>query len=239
MKNIFSIDTFFSTESIPYEEGIIFRGNLRGDPDATYKLLSSKLRTHFDEKYCLFLVEGNEGKPVVIVLPNTNNHKAMTTLQKNLAIVLFLATVVTSLEKTSILLGFDLFDNWNRFHEVIPITLALWIIIAFHEIGHLLVASFYNIKLSWPFFLPIWEIGSFGAITRFESLIPNRKTPSRISRLDGHPRDFSRTKQSSINTIQIIEWYIDTHIHTRAYTRTHTRTGMKRDHFRENVHGFQ
>ncbi|ADB95925.1 site-2 protease family protein [Candidatus Atelocyanobacterium thalassae] len=181
MKNIFSIDTFFSTESIPYEEGIIFRGNLRGDPDATYKLLSSKLRTHFDEKYCLFLVEGNEGKPVVIVLPNTNNHKAMTTLQKNLAIVLFLATVVTSLEKTSILLGFDLFDNWNRFHEVIPITLALWIIIAFHEIGHLLVASFYNIKLSWPFFLPIWEIGSFGAITRFESLIPNRKTLFDIS----------------------------------------------------------
>ena len=28
--------------------------------------------------------------------------------------------------------------------------------------------------LGIPFFLPTWQIGSFGAITRFESLIPNR-----------------------------------------------------------------
>ncbi|MGL5077639.1 MAG: site-2 protease family protein, partial [Waterburya sp.] len=30
------------------------------------------------------------------------------------------------------------------------------------------------IRLSIPFFLPTWQIGSFGAITRFESLLPNR-----------------------------------------------------------------
>jgi membrane-associated protease RseP (regulator of RpoE activity) len=31
------------------------------------------------------------------------------------------------------------------------------------------------VRLSWPYFLPTWQIGSFGAITRFESLLPNRK----------------------------------------------------------------
>ena len=105
----------------------------------------------------------------------------MTILQKNLAIVLFLATIVTSLERTSNLLGFDIFNNWNRYQEIIPITLALWMILVFHEVGHYLVANFYGIKLSWPFFLPIWEFSSFGAITRFESLIPNRKTLFDIS----------------------------------------------------------
>ena len=105
----------------------------------------------------------------------------MTILQKNLAIVLFLATIVTSLERTSNLLGFDIFNNWDRYQEIIPITLALWMILVFHEVGHYLVANFYGIKLSWPFFLPIWEFSSFGAITRFESLIPNRKTLFDIS----------------------------------------------------------
>lgn len=181
IKSIFSIDTFFSTEAVLYEGGVIFKGNLRGDSDTTHKLLSNKLQTQFSGKYCLFLVEGTEEKPVVIVLPNINDSKSMTILQKNLAIVLFLATIVTSLERTSNLLGFDIFNNWDRYQEIIPITLALWMILVFHEVGHYLVANFYGIKLSWPFFLPIWEFSSFGAITRFESLIPNRKTLFDIS----------------------------------------------------------
>jgi membrane-associated protease RseP (regulator of RpoE activity) len=30
------------------------------------------------------------------------------------------------------------------------------------------------VRISLPFFIPSWQIGSFGAITRFESLVPNR-----------------------------------------------------------------
>ncbi len=181
IETIFSIDTFFSTETIPYKNGVLFKGNLRGDPETTHKFISNKLQEHFHEKYSLFLVEGDEEKPIVIIIPNIDDRKTMTILQKNLAIVLFIATIVTSLEKTSALLGFDLFSNWDRYKEIVPITLALWIILVFHEIGHLLVANFYDIKLTWPFFLPIWEISSFGAITRFQSLIPNRKTLFDIS----------------------------------------------------------
>lgn len=36
------------------------------------------------------------------------------------------------------------------------------------------MAKKWDIRLSWPFFLPTWQIGSFGAITRFESLLPHR-----------------------------------------------------------------
>ena len=72
------------------------------------------------------------------------------------------------------LLGFDLINNWNRYLDTLPIGLALWGIFISHEIGHRIVAKRYDIKMSVPFFLPTWQIGSFGAITRFESLIPSR-----------------------------------------------------------------
>jgi len=31
IRGIFGIDTFFATETIPYQEGAIFKGNLRGE----------------------------------------------------------------------------------------------------------------------------------------------------------------------------------------------------------------
>ncbi len=174
IKGIFSIDTFFATETISYQEGAIFRGNLRGETEESYQRLSEKLKARFGEKYRLFLVEGTEGKPVVIILPSSDDPQPTTLAQKNLALVLFVATVFTTLEAGSILLGFDLFNNWNRYIETLPIGLALWGVLISHEIGHRIVAKRYDIKMSVPFFLPTWQIGSFGAITRFESLIPTR-----------------------------------------------------------------
>lgn len=72
------------------------------------------------------------------------------------------------------MLGFDLFSNLERYAETIPLALGLWAVLVAHEIGHRVLAQRNNIRLSVPFFIPTWQIGSFGAITRFESLLPNR-----------------------------------------------------------------
>jgi membrane-associated protease RseP (regulator of RpoE activity) len=174
IQGIFGIDTFFATETIPYQEGAIFRGNLRGDTETSYDRLSDKLKEHFGDKYRLFLVEGAEGKPVVIVLPSTNDPQPTTTSQKYIALILLAATMLTSLEAAGLLLGFDLFSHWERILETIPMSLGLWAVLGAHEIGHRLLANRYNLRLSIPFLLPTWQIGSFGAITRFESLVPHR-----------------------------------------------------------------
>ncbi|MEM6613421.1 MAG: site-2 protease family protein [Cyanobacteria bacterium P01_C01_bin.72] len=174
LKGIFGIDTFFATETIPYQDGAIFKGNLRGEPDVAHSKMSDKLAQVFADKYRLFLVESPEEKPVVVILPKTNDPQPTTLAQKNLALVLFLGTLLTSLEASSVLLGFDLFDNLNRYGEAVPLAFGLWSILIAHEIGHRLVANRYNIRLSVPFFIPNWQIGSFGTITRFESLLPNR-----------------------------------------------------------------
>ncbi len=174
LKSIFGIDTFFATETISYQEGAIFKGNLRGEPEATYNRLHEKLTEHFAQKYRLFLVEGTEGKPVVIVLPSTDDPQQTTFAQKNLALVLLVATIVTTLEAAGILLGFDLFSHWSRYREALPLSLGILAVLFAHELGHRLIAQRYNLRLSVPFFLPTWQIGSFGAITRFESLLPHR-----------------------------------------------------------------
>ncbi len=174
IQGIFGIDTFFATETISYQEGAIFKGNLRGDPEIVYDRLYEKLKVHFPDKYRLFLVEGTEGKPVVIVLPNSVEPQPTTLVQKNVALVLLVGTIVTTLEASGILLGFDLFSDWSRYREAIPLSLGIWAILIAHEIGHRLLAKRYNLRISVPFFLPTWQIGSFGAITRFESLLPNR-----------------------------------------------------------------
>lgn len=141
IQSIFGIDTFFATETISYQEGAIFRGNLRGESDTVHQRLTQKLTEQFAQKYRLFLVEGTESKPVVIILPSTDDPQASTLAQKNLALVLLIATIVTSLEASGILLGFDLFENWQRIKEVIPLSIGLWTVLIAHEIGHRILAK--------------------------------------------------------------------------------------------------
>jgi len=92
-----------------------------------------------------------------------------------LAGVLLVATIVTSLEAAGFLLNFDLFTAPERVKETLPLGLGICTVLAVHELGHLWAARRHQVRLSFPFFIPSLQIGSFGAITRFESLVPNRK----------------------------------------------------------------
>ncbi|BAY17831.1 peptidase M50 [Anabaenopsis circularis NIES-21] len=174
IKSIFGVDTFFATETIAYQEGAIFNGNLRGEPQEVHNRLSDKLRERLGEQYRLFLVENTDGKPVVIVLPSRNDPRPTTTGQKAFAGILLIATLATCLETAGLLLNFDLFATPARFTQALPIGLGIFVILIAHEIGHWVIARRYQVRLSWPFFLPAVQIGSFGSITRFESLLPNR-----------------------------------------------------------------
>ena len=174
IKGIFGIDTYFATETIPYQDGAIFKGNLRGEPEKVHDRLSASLQERLGDRYRLFLVENPEGKPVIVVLPSRNDPKPSTVGQKILAVVLMVATIATCLETTGFLLGFDFYNNLSRVKDVLPIGGGILAILVAHEIGHRLLASRHKIRLSLPYFIPTWQIGSFGAINRFESLLPNR-----------------------------------------------------------------
>ena len=175
IKGIFGIDTFFATQTIAYQEGAIFRGNIRGEPETVHERLSVNLQKSLGDKYRLFLVENTDGKPVVIILPSRNEPRSMTLAQKIFGVVLFFATIATSMETAGIVLNFDFFATPQRYQETLLIAGGIIGILIAHEIGHLLLARRYDIRLSWPYFLPAVQIGSFGSITRFESILPSRK----------------------------------------------------------------
>jgi membrane-associated protease RseP (regulator of RpoE activity) len=94
---------------------------------------------------------------------------------------MLIATIATSLEAMGVLLGFDFYEHTERIKEILPFSLGIWAILIAHEIGHKVLAQKHQVKIGWPFFLPTGQIGSFGAITRFESLLPNRSVLFDIS----------------------------------------------------------
>jgi membrane-associated protease RseP (regulator of RpoE activity) len=71
-------------------------------------------------------------------------------------------------------LGFDFLSELSRYAEVLPIASGILAVLGAHEIAHRVMAKRYQIRLSPPFFIPTWQIGSFGALMRFESVLPNR-----------------------------------------------------------------
>jgi len=174
VRSIFGVDTFFATETIPYQAGAVFRGNLRGEPAATYETLAAKLAVATNYRYRLFLINNRDGKPVVVVLPTANDPRPLSVGQTVLAIGLFLGMIVTTLVTGGLFLGFDVLSQLDRLPEVLPLSVGIWILIAAHELGHWWVARRYQISLSLPFFIPTWQIGTFGSIVQFQSILPNR-----------------------------------------------------------------
>ncbi|MBW4664186.1 MAG: site-2 protease family protein [Chroococcus sp. CMT-3BRIN-NPC107] len=175
IRGIFSIDTYFAVEIIPYQEGVIVKGNLRGEPETVHKKLTANLQEKLSDHYRLFLVENVDSRPVVIILPSRADVQQVTVSQYILAVGLIVATIATIFETAGILLGFDFFTHLERFLEVLPIGIGIIVVLASHELAHYLLARRYQVKLSPPFFLPTLQLGSFGAITRFASLVPHRQ----------------------------------------------------------------
>lgn len=174
MKGIFGIDTFFATETIPYQDGVIFKGNLRGEIEGAHQELSRLLEVAVGDRYRLFLVNDQDQRPVVIVLPSRNDPQAMTTIQKVFAVGLAIATLISCLVSAAFLEGFDLFENPEKLSLALPIGLGIFSILISHEVAHQWMAKRHQVKFSLPFFFPTIQIGSFGALNRFESLLPSR-----------------------------------------------------------------
>lgn len=174
LEGIFGVDTFFRTETVPYDQGAIFKGNLRAEPDEAIAKLTELADERLEQRFRLFLIPDPQGKPVVVALPKTMDPKPLTSFQKGAAVVLAIATVLTCLEASGILMGFDLLSTPEKWPQALPFALGTVTILIAHEIGHWLMAQKRDVRLSWPFFLPTWDIGAFGALTRIESVLPNR-----------------------------------------------------------------
>lgn len=175
IQSIFGLDTFFVTETVPYGEGAIFKGNLRQEAEVVVPLLVEKLKEQVGRRYQLFLVEDPAEKPAVVVLPDPIvNYRASVGAQI-LAGALLVFSFVATLEVGANLLGFRLLDAPGRWVEALPVAAGIFAILLVHETGHRWMAGKYGVRLSPAFVIPSLGIGTLGSLNRIQSPVPSRK----------------------------------------------------------------
>ncbi|KAJ7976433.1 Peptidase M50 family protein [Quillaja saponaria] len=191
-------------------EGILFLGNLRGNREDVFSRLQSQLVDITGTKYNLFMVEepnsespDPRGGPRISfgLLRKEVSEPGPTTLwQYVIALLLFLLTIGSSVE-----LGIasqinrlppevvKYFTDPNAVEapdmelllpyvdSALPLAYGILGVLLFHEVGHFLAAFPKKVKLSIPYFIPNITLGSFGAITQFKSILPDRSTRVDIS----------------------------------------------------------
>ncbi|XP_017243126.1 probable zinc metalloprotease EGY2, chloroplastic isoform X1 [Daucus carota subsp. sativus] len=177
---VFGFDTFFVTGQEPYEGGVLFKGNLRGEAAKSYEKIAKRLQDRFDDQFKLFLLNNPEDdKPVAVVVPRKTLQPDTAAVPEWFAAAAFgLVTVFTLLLRNVPALQSNLLsivDNLDTLENGLPGALVTALVLGAHEIGHILVASSSGVKLGVPFFVPSWQIGSFGAITRIMNIVPKRQ----------------------------------------------------------------
>uniref|UniRef100_M1CPT2 Metalloendopeptidase n=1 Tax=Solanum tuberosum TaxID=4113 RepID=M1CPT2_SOLTU len=96
---VFSFDTFFVTSQEPYEGGVLFNGNLRGQAAKTYEKVSKRMQEKLGDDYKLFLlINPEDDKPVAVVVPRMTLQPETTAVPEWFAAGAFgLVTVFTLL----------------------------------------------------------------------------------------------------------------------------------------------
>ncbi|XP_065872448.1 probable zinc metalloprotease EGY2, chloroplastic [Euphorbia lathyris] len=183
---VFGFDTFFVTSQEPYEGGVLFKGNLRGQAAKSYEKISTRLQNKFGDEYKVFLlVNPEDDKPIAVVVPRKTLQPERTAVPEWFAAGSFgLVTVFTLLLRNVPALQSNLlstFDNLELLKNGLPGALVTALILGVHELSHILVAQRYNVKLGVPYFVPSWQIGSFGAITRIRNIVPKREDLLKIA----------------------------------------------------------
>jgi len=161
LQGIFNIDSFYATSISNYQDGAIIKGNLRSDPQLAYARLTASLRHTLGEEYQLFLVEGNDRRPLVIVLP----HRPLVPShlwQRVLAVALLAMSAIAAY-----VLGSSIGSG-------LVVAGGLLLILGVRELALRWTARQHGVTLSLPFALPSWQLGSFGCVSWFLSAVPSR-----------------------------------------------------------------
>lgn len=182
------MDTFFITEvdRSPFDERVVFRGNMRMDASKLLEELEQRaVKEGMSERVRFFVLldpkespndSDGERRPVLVALPS-----AATPNQTTPFSIVFSAVVAVAALFTSFSYGIGSFGltpsvisqiaqgSTTEVFYTLPVSLGIIGITLAHDLGHRIMASFRNVKLGLPFFIPSLQIGTFGIITPLES----------------------------------------------------------------------
>ncbi|CAN0925537.1 Probable zinc metalloprotease EGY2, chloroplastic [Linum grandiflorum] len=135
---VFGFDTFFVTSQEPYQGGVLFKGNFRGQAAKSYDKIANRLRNKFGNEYKVFLLTNPEdNKPVAVVVPSKTMQLESTRKYLELG----------NIQERVNLLHFD--NDVVGYFPAVPEWFAVG---AFG-----LVAKDVGIELGVPYFVPSWQ----------------------------------------------------------------------------------
>uniref|UniRef100_A0A7V3RHF4 Site-2 protease family protein n=1 Tax=candidate division WOR-3 bacterium TaxID=2052148 RepID=A0A7V3RHF4_UNCW3 len=125
----------------------------------------------------LFSYEGIYHKVMIGVTPEVVDQPRLW-----VNILLFIATIFTTLLAGSFNSGGNPFENFSDILLGVPFSFSLMAILTCHELGHYFVSRKYGMVTSLPYFIPVpfHFLGTFGAIIRMKSIVPSRRALLRI-----------------------------------------------------------
>jgi membrane-associated protease RseP (regulator of RpoE activity) len=124
------------------------------------------------------LVEELDGRSVRVVgLPKAVEGRLSSRSSGGVVnLVLFAATVVTTVYAGARQQGINLLETPGQFAVGIPYSLALLAILGVHELGHYVMARRHGVDVTLPYFIPVPAgLGTFGAFIQMKSLIRSRR----------------------------------------------------------------
>lgn len=159
-----------------YRQGdhYVIEGPLKVEPDAAYDTLQQRFS---GMELVPYLQEQADGRPMLILAPAQALPEPVQKKSRPwLNLVLFLATLATTIWAGAAHQGIDLLEEPGQFTAGLPYAVALMLILGAHELGHYFTARRYGIQVSLPYFIPLpFALGTFGAFIQMKSLSPNRR----------------------------------------------------------------
>jgi len=159
----------FTVSDVTWSGRIVrFSGRLLADPERAFSLLEER----FARYGYLPSLQRRAGEVVVFAIPAP---KEMGPQRAWVNLVLFLATVLTTMYAGAAEQGQDPLRNWRSLAAGVPFAFALLSTLGAHELAHYFMSRRYGLRASLPYFIPSPFWGTFGAIIRMTSPTKNRK----------------------------------------------------------------
>lgn len=148
---------------------VLFSGRLLWDAETAFSLLYERLKA----KGLLPFLQRQRGQDSVLIVPTPQERGRPRPI---INLVLFLATILTTLFAGAFNEGFNPLENPGNLRFGVPFASALLLILGTHELSHYFVAQRRGLRVSLPYFIPVpIGLGTFGAFIKMESVAKDRK----------------------------------------------------------------
>ncbi len=180
LRTCFAWNIFF-LEKIEYRpQAVLCRGKLRTDSDIAYTTIKQNIERLFGDRFfILFQYSLSTGKPFFALVPSPPVQKtgvAQRWLSLTIGLGLFCLTLMSTIYFGAALVRAHTREIKEVIEAGLPYALAIIVSLGIRDLGRYLVARFYQIDRTFPYFIPLPFLpGTYGCFVQLQSPIPNRK----------------------------------------------------------------